>query len=245
MTFADYLSVLLIALAGSGHCLGMCGVFSIAVAAKARSPGAVIVRHAAYQFGKATAYVFIGAVLLLAVSLIGGAQGHDAGSLSAPRNLTHAQAILGYVAGSVMILAGLAYALEVRLPVVLARWWQGSAACGAVQTLWQSPSLFKSVLIGWLNGFLPCGLSLTALLYLASFGSVTGLIAGAYLFGLGTLPALLIAALAGQRIGLKARRWMVRVSGVLLVIFGVLTLMRGNPQLDCGHCSAVGEHAER
>ncbi len=230
MTFADYISVLLIALAGSGHCIGMCGVFSVAVSANARNTPALLARQFAYQFGKATAYLFIAALLLLAGSLLGARQ-----------TLSGAQNILGYIAGALMILAGLAYALEVRMPPALARWWQGSAACGAMQALWQSPSLLKNVLIGWMNGFLPCGLSLTALVYIASFGSVTGVIAGSYIFGFGTLPALLLVGFLGQRValGLQTRRWLVRVSGVLLIIFGVLTLLRGNPAI---HALFHGSH---
>jgi sulfite exporter TauE/SafE len=222
MTAADYISVLLIALAGSGHCAGMCGVFSVAVSANARNTPALLARQFAYHLGKATAYLFIAALLLLAGSL-----------LSAQQTLVGAQNILGYIAGALMILAGLAYALELRLPVAFARWWQGSAACGAMRALWQSPSLIKSVLIGWINGFLPCGLSFTALIYIASFGSVTGVIAGSYLFGLGTLPALLAVAWLGRRaaLGLQTRRWLVRASGALLVIFGIVTLLRGTPAI--------------
>lgn len=227
MTFADYISVLLIALAGSGHCVGMCGVFSVAVSANARNMPVLLARQLAYQFGKATAYLFIAALLLLAGSLLG-----------AQERLAGAQNLLGYIAGALMILAGLAYALEIRLPPALARWWQGSAACGAMRGLWQSPSLLKSVLVGWINGFLPCGLSLTALIYIASFGSVTGVIAGSYLFGLGTLPALLLVGFLGQRVALslQTRRWLVRVSGALLIVFGILTLLRGTPAVcHCGH----------
>ena len=40
---------------------------------------------------------------------------------------------------------------------------------------------------------------------------------------------VLAVALVGQKISVASRRWLVRASGVALVIFGVLTLVRGQP----------------
>jgi sulfite exporter TauE/SafE len=218
MFFSDYLGVLLLGLLGTGHCVGMCGAFAIAAANGATSPGGVVLRQVSYQVGKATSYVFLGVLLLLAGQWI-----------EARTSLENFQNVLGFVAGTVMIAVGLMYALEMRMPPMFARWWQGSAVCGAVAGMWRSTSLFKSLLIGWVNGFLPCGLSLMALLYLVSFNSAQGVVLGAYVFGLATLPGLLVVALAGQKISMARRRWLVRASGVALVIFGVLTLVRGQP----------------
>ncbi len=218
MFFSDYVGVLVLGLLGSGHCVGMCGAFAIAASAGSRGAGGVVLRQVSYQVGKATSYVFLGVLLLLAGQWI-----------EARTSIENFQTVLGAIAGAVMIVAGLAYALEWRLPPVVARWWQGSAVCGALGGLWRAQSLFKSLLIGWVNGFLPCGLSLMALLYLVSFNSAKGVVLGAYVFGLATLPGLLAVALVGQKISVAKRRWLVRASGVALVIFGVLTLVRGQP----------------
>jgi uncharacterized protein len=241
MFFSDYVSVLVLGLLGTGHCVGMCGAFAIAASAGAGGAGRVIARQVSYQLGKATSYVFLGVLLLLAGQWI-----------EARTSLENFQNALGFIAGVLMILAGLMYTLEWRLPVGAARWWQGSAACGAVAGLWRSPSLFKSLLIGWVNGFLPCGLSLMALLYLVSFNSARGVVIGAYVFGLATLPGLLAVALVGQKISLARRRWLVRASGVALMIFGVLTLVRGQPavhhwmheHLMWGQNAQHGDHSE-
>jgi sulfite exporter TauE/SafE len=122
-----------------------------------------------------------------------------------------------------------AYASEWRAPPRLAAWLEGSRVCGALAAVWRSPSLFKCVLIGWVNGFLPCGLSLTALLYLASFGSVTALAVGVYFFGLATMPGLLAVSLLGREWSVSRRRGLVRASGVALVLFGLTTIVRGAP----------------
>jgi len=218
MNWSDYAGIFLLGLSGTGHCLGMCGAFSLAVSAGAQRPAVVMWRQLSYQLGKATSYAFIGTLLLLVSS-----------SVDARWPLLNFQNALGWVVGAVMIVMGLAYVAELRLPVGAARWWQGSAVCSAMAGLWRSPSLLKSLLIGWVNGFLPCGLSLMALLALANRGSAIGVVVGAYVFGFATLPGLLAVGLLGQRISVTQRRWLVRLGGVALVVFGLLTLVRGVP----------------
>jgi sulfite exporter TauE/SafE len=215
------LGVFLLGLLGSGHCIGMCGPFALAVSAGSANAATMIARQVAYQLGKATSYLFIGVGLLTLTDV-----------LDARDPLLGLQNLLAALTGGVMIVAGLAYALEWRLSPVLARWWQGSAVCGAMSVLWESPSLLKSLLIGWLNGFLPCGLSLTAILYLVNYGKIEAVVAGSYVFGLGTLPGLLLLALAGRKISLESRRWLLRMTGLALVLFGVLTVIRGNPAVE-------------
>jgi hypothetical protein len=218
MNWNDYAGIFLLGLSGTGHCLGMCGAFSLAVSAGARRPATVLWRQVSYQLGKATSYAFIGLLLLFA-----------SGAIEARWPLLRLQTGLGWLVGIVMIVMGLAYLMEWRQPAGTTRWWQGSAVCGAMTALWRSPSLFKCLLIGWVNGFLPCGLSLMALLALANRGSTTGVVVGAYVFGLATMPGLLAVGLLGQRIGVARRRWLVRLGGMALVLFGLLTLMRGVP----------------
>jgi len=218
MNWSDYAGVFFLGLSGTGHCIGMCGAFSLAVSAGAQRPAVVVWRQVSYQLGKATSYVFIGTLLLLV-----------SGAVDRQWPLLHFQNFLSWAVGAVMIVMGVAYALELRLPTAAARWWQGSALCGALAGLWRSPSLFKSMLIGWVNGFLPCGLSLMALLALASRGSAVGVVVGAYVFGFATLPGLLAVGLLGQRIGATQRRWLVRLGGIALIVFGALTLVRGVP----------------
>ena len=218
MFFSDYLGVFVLGLLGTGHCIGMCAAFSLAASAGGGGAGMTVARQVAYHAGKATSYVFVGVLLLLAGEWV-----------EARTSLDVFQNTVGFIAGGLMIFAGLLYLFEVRLPARAARWWQGSAVCGALGGLWRSPSLFKSLLIGWVNGFLPCGLSLMALLYLVSFGVVKGLVIGAYVFGLATLPGLLAVAFLGQKLGAQHRRWLVRASGAALVVFGMLTIFRGQP----------------
>ncbi|RRJ97617.1 sulfite exporter TauE/SafE family protein [Opitutaceae bacterium TAV4] len=238
MTFADYGAVLIMGLLGSGHCIGMCAPFALAVGVGGGGGGgarrrAAVARHVAYQFGKATSYVFLGLLLLAA--------GELAGSATSSMSPASVQGVVAWVAGLVMVGLGLGYALEWRPALFTAAAERlGGGACGVMRALWQSTSVWKSVLIGWLNGFLPCGLSLAALLYLVGQGSVLGVVTGAYVFGFATLPGLLLVTLAGHRVSADSRRWLTRLAGVVLVVFGVLMLLRsagvvGGHGHDMGH----------
>ncbi|MFT3780710.1 MAG: sulfite exporter TauE/SafE family protein [Nibricoccus sp.] len=218
MTWSDYVGVFLLGLTGTGHCVGMCGAFALVVSGGATSSAAVFWRHGFYQLGKATSYAFIGLILLLATRWI-----------AAQTSLVYFQNALGFLIGLAMIAMGATYAFEIRLPAKALAWWQGEAVCGTLGGVFAKPSAPKSLLIGWLNGLLPCGLSLMALLALVNTGSTVGVLTGAYVFGLATMPGLLAVALLGQKFGATPRRWLVRVGGVALILFGLLTLVRGVP----------------
>ncbi len=81
--------------------------------------------------------------------------------------------------------------------------------------------------IGLLNGLLPCGL-----VYMAIAGAIT---TGApyqsalymALFGLGTLPLMLLTAVSGQFISLSWRRRLRKLMPLFLAAFALLFIMRG------------------
>ncbi len=220
MFWTELAGVFALGLLGTGHCVGMCGGFALAVGADAANPTQVIYRQLAYQFGKATSYLLIGLVLLLAGSL-------TVGLLQAAA----VQNILGLVAGGLMMALGAAYVSEWRGPGWLPRWLEGNRICGALAAARTVPSLYRSLMLGCLNGLLPCGLSFAVLVHLASLGSVVALAGGAYVFGLATLPGLLAVSWLGRRWSASRRRWLVRGGGVILILFGLLTIVRGRPEV--------------
>lgn len=218
MTWADYGVVAMMGLFGGAHCVGMCAPFALAVSAGgAGGFSPLLARHLAYQLGKATAYVFLGVLLSLAT-----------GWVDLTPSIGRAQDWLAAVAGVTMLGIGLGYALGWR-------WFAFGAtgaglpgrACAALRVLWSEPSLWRCVLTGWINGFLPCGLSFAALLFLASRDSLPGLVSGAYVFGLATLPALLVFGWLGGRVSARVRGRGLRIAGLVLAGFGVVTIFRG------------------
>ena len=82
-------------------------------------------------------------------------------------------------------------------------------------------------LIGFFNGFLPCGL-----VYMALIGSIStgNAIEGALymmLFGLGTVPLMSSAIFFGNFISINARKTIQKVIPVFVVFIGILFILRG------------------
>jgi len=240
MNWGDYATVGLMGLLGGAHCAGMCAPFALAVSIGTHHRArALFLRHTAYQAGKATAYMSLCLGLRLAT-----------GWANLIPSLERLQDWLALAAGVVMIATGLGYLVPWR-PAPVVNWLSQTASgawtkrsCGALSALWNAPSLWSALLTGWINGFMPCGLSLAALLFLASRDSVVTAVAGSYVFGLGTMPALLVTGWLGGRVSSQARgRWL-RIAGALLVLAGLFTLFRGsavvNEWIPC-HPAPPGE----
>jgi len=81
--------------------------------------------------------------------------------------------------------------------------------------------------IGFFNGFLPCGLVYMALIgAIAASDAVNGSIY-MFLFGLGTVPMMSIAVLAGNFLKVSVRNKIQKAIPVFVVIIGLLFILRG------------------
>lgn len=220
MGAVDYLSVFVLGLTGTGHCIGMCGAFAVVAGAGQGGGIMLLLRQVSYQLGKATAYVFLGVILTLAAS-----------AMSRTKGLGAFGEVLGWIVGGVMILGGVAQLADFRIGPRAEKLLGGSGFCSTVFAAARAPTLARSLLVGWVNGFLPCGLSFAALLYMAQFGSVLDTTVGAYVFGLGTLPGLWLVAAIGQRFSARHRVVWLRFAGAALIALGVLTIVRGVPEV--------------
>ena len=109
-------------------------------------------------------------------------------------------------------------------------------------------TLGSLVFLGMVNGFLPCGLVYAAGVSAATSGHAMAGALSMVVFGLGTLPLLLIVDGLGQRLGAASRArlqravpWVVSGVGVLLILRG---LALGIPYLSpssggaCPRCEA-------
>lgn len=162
-------SVVVAALAGAPHCLGMCGPFAVAA-------GASPLDAAAYHAGRVGTYALLGA--------LSGAVGH---AVPGPPwvGAAIAAAMLVYFS---LVLAGLVREPHLVLP--------GLARLGAAANRRRGPG--ARLALGVVNGLLPCGLTWATLsVAVAAADPLTGAALLA-VFGLATVPALLVAV-AGLR----------------------------------------------
>ena len=202
----------LIGLAGSLHCAGMCGPIAIALPVKQSSWGARIAGTLVYNSGRILTYAVLGFILGLA--------------------------------GMGLFLWGVQRWVSILAGLFMVVWALGTffAFSGNGSGLFRNgiPGLKKvfgerfnrqsygSVLvIGLLNGILPCGL-----VYIALAGAVlsTSPLGGALymlVFGLGTVPVLTAVTLGGAMIGGRFRETARKAVPYFVLLIGILFILRG------------------
>jgi sulfite exporter TauE/SafE len=209
-------------LAGSGHCVAMCGGVAGALAMRARMTDPTQARPSrlvlglAYNLARISSYSLAGALAgLLGRTLL---RAVDVAPLSVA---------LRVLAGLIMLAAGgrLLFGWRLLDPIEAAGAGLWRRVAPWTQRGAQRGGLPGAVGLGLAWGWLPCGLTYSMLLLAATTASTaTGAMVMAA-FGLGTLPSMLTATLAFDRATrtLAARASLRNVAGGLLVAFGVWT----------------------
>ncbi|WP_049721402.1 sulfite exporter TauE/SafE family protein [Gilvimarinus polysaccharolyticus] len=205
---------LLLGFFSSTHCLGMCGGIMGALTMAVESPsklrsGAIVV---CYNLGRLSSYALLGAVF--------GAFGETI-----------------YALGAATVLRVVAALLLFAMALYLAGWWRGLLKLEALgQYLWRYIQPFGRALmpvrgplpalgLGFIWGWLPCGLVYSALGYAMTQPAASAGALFMLAFGVGTLPAILLAAFATARVRSWAQRRSLRLAGaLLLVVFAAWTL---------------------
>lgn len=207
MTAALLATVLASSLAGSLHCLAMCGPL-VAMHGGAHGFRLALV----HAFGRLATYVTLGTI----AGLVGGAV-EMAGSAA---RIQHAATL---VAGAAIVLWG------VHAIAVARGWIRGSRATGAlfqrglVQLRGKRPET-RAWLVGALTGLLPCGWLWAFVITAAGTGHAASgaLVMG--VFWLGTVPAMTgVLALGGSLIT-RLRARMPVITACVLMGLGLATL---------------------
>ncbi|MCB2178283.1 sulfite exporter TauE/SafE family protein [bacterium] len=214
-----WFTLLVSGLLGSlGHCLGMCGPLNLMVAAQMRKNNlSLLPNFSLYHAARVLIYVLLGAFVGGLGSLLG---------LS--RQLTTLGGVVSLLLGIAILLLGAGYLGLLRaFPLEGAsRWWNAALSRALKQGGWGGVAL-----LGALNGLLPCGLVYSALLLVASTGSLGYGALGMALFGLGTFPALLALDLGAGAVSARFRQGMMKLAGVLMLLVGLQLALRGGAAL--------------
>jgi sulfite exporter TauE/SafE len=241
----EYPLIFLAGLAGSWHCVGMCGGFACALGPDARGRGATLTRQLTYNLGRVTTYCFIGALVgFLAAGLC------TSGANAPPTS--GAQRILAVVSGLLMVFIGLQFLGWVgRLGGPPGLGIGGAFIARSLRDLLRAPGPAAPLAFGVFNGFLPCPLVYAFAAQAAgSGGALSGLLV-MLAFGLGTFPAMLLmgglggwlrrAGTASGGLGLRDLRWRQRgvaFAGAFIVLLGLITFARGIVPIG-GHLHAL------
>ncbi|MFB2973222.1 sulfite exporter TauE/SafE family protein [Aerosakkonema sp. BLCC-F183] len=195
---------LILGFIGSGHCIGMCGPFVMGYSIPAKNNW---YSHVLYGLGRSTTYAFLG--------LVAGSFGQFVQGLLGWRSM------LLILAGAVMIYLALGQLkiLPRKLPSIEQyKWYQKS-----VGRLYAVNAWYRTYPLGLLLGFIPCGLIAMAL-SLAITQPLAIATLGMFIFGLGTMPAMVGFGILIQKLKIpKLERYL----AMAMLLLGTLTVWMG------------------
>jgi len=206
-------SALILGLLGSLHCVGMCGPIAFMLPVDRSNSFKKVSQIGMYHFGRLLAYSIIGLVF---------------GLVGKSLYIFGIQQQLSIIIGVLMIVVVLLphktigkYNLSKPLYKIISK-----VKTGLGKAL-KKKTADTFLTIGFLNGFLPCGL-----VYMAVFGAVaTGsLLEGSLymiLFGVGTIPLMTSAIYLGKFLNSTIKQRIQKAIPVFVVIIGLLFILRG------------------
>ncbi len=201
---------------GSSHCIGMCGPFALTIGSGAPSWKQNLARQLLYSLGRIFTYSVLGAIAaFLAARLV-----------ERSSSLLNVASVLAILAGLFLLYEGARAAGLIRRRAVGPK--QGPCLGGTVlATFLRSPNASGYFLAGVFTGFLPCGLVYGVLAFAASTQQLWLGAAAMAIFGVGTVPIMVLTGGAGSLLSLTLRAKVFRVAAWCLMLTGAISVVRG------------------
>ncbi len=206
-------SAFILGLLGSFHCVGMCGPIAFMLPVDRTNPVKKVSQIAIYHFGRLLAYSVIGLVF---------------GLIGKSLYIFGFQQQLSIIIGVLMILVVLIpqktfnkYNFSRPIYKII------SKVKSALGSAMKKKTLDTFLTIGFLNGFLPCGLVYMALFAAIAGGNALNGILYMAVFGLGTIPLMTTAIYFSHFLKGTARQKIQKAIPVFVVIIGALFILRG------------------
>ncbi|MBL7950354.1 MAG: sulfite exporter TauE/SafE family protein [Flavobacteriales bacterium] len=198
--------------AGSAHCVGMCGPIALAVPSPRNTFGSRLTSSLLLNTGRLMSYAFLGAAI---------------GVFGAGMRLAGLQQVVSMAAGVLLL-------LTVMLPGLLERWSPTGRIAMVIGRLRHllARNLARTApetlfFTGVLNGLLPCGLVYAALIGTSAMSSPLEGSVFMALFALGTWPTLIALRMSAGLVGARVRERLRSISPLLVTLVAVLMILRG------------------
>ncbi|MGJ5641186.1 sulfite exporter TauE/SafE family protein [Formosa sp. S-31] len=206
-------SALLFGLLGSFHCVGMCGPIAFMLPVDRNNTFKKVSQIFIYHFGRLLSYSIIGLIF---------------GFLGKGLYIFGLQQKLSIIIGIALIVIVLLpyntfnkYNFSKPLYKVISKVKQ------SIGKALQKKTADTFLTIGFLNGFLPCGLVYMAVLSsIATADPYSGSLY-MFLFGLGTIPLMTSAVYLGNMLNALAKKRIQKLIPVFVILIGVLFIIRG------------------
>ncbi|SDZ94965.1 sulfite exporter TauE/SafE family protein [Pedobacter hartonius] len=198
----------MIGLLGSLHCVGMCGPLAFAVPSMRSGWGFLVFNKLSYQAGRIISYCLLGVL----TGLVGK------------------QIWLAGIQQGVSILSGM-----LILSAAASRLFKFSVSNPDSIFIKPFNKAFgyalkhkaNHLIIGIINGFLPCGFVYLALAGALNTGTVNSAVSYMFWYGLGTLPLMFLAGVSAGFTTAIFRRKINRIVPYFMVFLGVWFILRG------------------
>ncbi|MGA9480044.1 MAG: sulfite exporter TauE/SafE family protein [Desulfobacterales bacterium] len=213
----DLISLFLLGLLGTGHCIGMCGPLVVAF------PGRTgrVAPHLFYHLGRLVTYGGIGAMMGgigSGLAMVSSVTGSDHLQLVARLQIT-----LSVVSAGFLLYFGLCQLGFFKQPQ-----WMRLAAPEKIpgyrriiRLAFVNQGAAEMLFTGLLMGFLPCGLSFAAFSRaLAAGGFLDGFLLLSA-FGIGTLPGLLLIGTGASALARRYQHHSDIIAGLLMIVMGL------------------------
>lgn len=212
ITFLPYLA-LSMGLISSFHCVGMCGPIALALPVHKGTRMQQVTGVLAYNAGRALTYAMFGMII-----------GTLGASLAWMGVLRYASIAVGLGMVAYVLWPG-GLGPQLHLPV----FWQKTVnrTREKMGNYLKRTDRWSMLLLGMLNGAIPCGMVYMALMSSVATGSTWGGGLFMALFGLGTMPAMLALAIAKQHFDPALRTRIRKLTPVLVAIAGIWLVVRG------------------
>ena len=194
----------------SFHCVGMCGPIALAVGGPAKST--YFLHKLLYNFGRSFTYAALG--------LVFGAFGFTLALAGIQQGLSIAMGVVILIAAFSVKSSNRFFTVPGLSPLVI---WVKSK----LSYFLKSKSKLSYFATGLANGLLPCGMVYMALI--AALGLQNPVLGAAYmlLFGIGTMPLLLVLMFSRDLISVRNRMRFQNVIPYLGAVIGILFIVRG------------------
>lgn len=206
-------SAIIFGLLGSFHCVGMCGPIAFMLPVDRTNSFRKITQISTYHFGRILAYSIIG--------LFFGLIGKSLYIFGFQQQLSIAIGVLMIIV--VLIPAQTFNKYNFSKPIYILI----SKVKSSLGQALKKKTADTFLTIGFLNGFLPCGL-----VYMAVFASLameSTLESSMYmaLFGLGTIPLMTTAIYVGKFLNTTIKQRIQKAIPIFVVVIGLLFILRG------------------
>jgi uncharacterized protein len=212
-------------LAGSLHCIGMCGGL---VTASTRSTSDIAI----YQVGRLLAYMILGFM---------------AGSLGQVFKLQNIHPILSYLPtffiGALFILWGLSSLWQKSFHVPLPKFLQKFYQHFWIKAVNTKAQMWRSFVTGFISIFLPCGFLYGIILGTIALQNAWLSSSVMFFFWLGTLPSMSLAPKMVQKVLSPLKKQRPKIYAFCLIFLGLITISWRSTALDLKVKSTVEPQA--